>query len=169
MVEKDPVRDHPGKFKAYKSIGPDGMYLQVLRDLTEVTAEPLFIIYERSWRMGGAPEDLRKANVTPVFRQGKEEDLANHRPVSLTSMPWKLMLQLIQDVISKNVKKNKIFRNFLTLGLIENWNGLSICCGFSLLLWKYSKFACTPSSAICPREGDLAPKVLSNHYDSTTL
>lgn len=105
MVEKDPVRDHPGKFKAYKSIGPDGMYLQVLRDLTAVTAEPLFIIYERSWRMGGAPGDLRKANVTPVFRQGKEEELANHRPVSLTSMPWKLMLQLIQDVISMNVKK----------------------------------------------------------------
>lgn len=66
-------------------------------------------------------------------------------------------------------KKNKIFRNFLTLGLIENWNRLPRCCGFSLFLWKYSKFACTPSSAICPREGDLAPKVLSNHYDSMTL
>jgi len=47
------------------------------------------------------PDDWRKASVTPVFKKGKKKDTANYRPVSLTSIPGKVMEQLILDVISK--------------------------------------------------------------------
>jgi len=46
-------------------------------------------------------EDYRKASVTPAFIKGKKEDPENYRPVSLTSIPGKVMEQLILDVISK--------------------------------------------------------------------
>jgi len=55
-------------------MGPDGMHPRVLRKLTDVIAEPLYIIFERSWRTGEVPEDGGKASVTPVFKKGKEED-----------------------------------------------------------------------------------------------
>ena len=45
-------------------------------------------------------EDLRKANVTPVFKKGKE-DPANYRLVSLISVPGKVMEQLILDIMCK--------------------------------------------------------------------
>jgi len=83
-------------------MGPDGMHPLVLRELVDVIAEPLFIIFERSWRTGEVPEDWRKPNVTPVFKKGKE-DPGNYRPVSLTSVPGKAMEQLILDIISKQV------------------------------------------------------------------
>jgi len=69
-------------------MGPGGMHPRVLRELADVTAEPLSIIFERSWRTGEVPEDWRKASVTPVF---KKEDPGNYRPVSLTSIPGKIL------------------------------------------------------------------------------
>jgi len=39
--------------------------------LSEVTARPLCIIFERSWRMGEVPEDWRKNDITPVFKKGR--------------------------------------------------------------------------------------------------
>jgi len=63
----------------------------------DVTAEPLSIVFERSWR--------RKANVTPIFKKGKKEDPGNYRPVRLTSIPGKVMEQLILEVIIRQVEE----------------------------------------------------------------
>jgi len=57
------------------------------------------------------PEDWRKANVTPVFKKGKKEDPGTYRPVSLTSIPGKVMEQLILDVITKPVEEKKVIRS----------------------------------------------------------
>jgi len=83
----------------------------VLRELADVIAEPLSIIFERSWRTGEVPEDWRKANVTPIFKKGKKEDPGNYRPVSLTSIPGKVMEQLILEVINKQVEEKKVIRS----------------------------------------------------------
>jgi len=107
LVEEGYVRDHLSNLEAHKSMGPDGMHVQVLRELADVIAEPLSIIFERSWRTGEVPEDCRKANVTAVFKKGKEEDPRNYRPVSLTSIPGKVMEQLILDVITKQVEEKR--------------------------------------------------------------
>ncbi|GAB0183496.1 mitochondrial enolase superfamily member 1 [Grus japonensis] len=53
----------------------------------------------------------RKANVTLVFIQGKKEDLGNYRPVSLTSIPGKVMEQLTLGLINKHVEGKKVIRS----------------------------------------------------------
>jgi len=83
----------------------------VLRELADVIAEPLSIIFERFWRTGEVPEDWRKASVTPIFKKGKKEDPGNYRPVSLTSIPGKVMEQLILEAIIKQVEEKKIIRS----------------------------------------------------------
>ena len=87
LVEKDCVRDRLRYLDTHKSMGPNGMHPRVLRELADVIAEPLSIIFERSWRTGEVPGHWRKANVTPIFKKGKKEDPGNYRPVSLTSIP----------------------------------------------------------------------------------
>jgi len=89
LVDEDCVRDRLSNLDTHKSMGPHGMHPRMLRELADVIAEPLSIIFERSWRTGEVPEDWRKANVTAIFKKSKKEDPGNYRPVSLTSIPGK--------------------------------------------------------------------------------
>ena len=91
-------------------MGPDRMHLCEQRELAEVTAEPLSVIFDRPWRTGEVPEVWRIANVSPVFRKGKKEDVGISRPVSLTSVPRKGMEQPVVDAISKQMEEKKDMR-----------------------------------------------------------
>jgi len=105
------VRDCLSNLDAHKSMGFNGMHPRVLRELADVIAEPLSIILERPWRAGEVPEDWRKASVTPIFKKGKKEDPGNHRTVSLTSIPGKMMEQLILEINIKQVEEKKVIRS----------------------------------------------------------
>ncbi|KFP31038.1 RNA-directed DNA polymerase from mobile element jockey, partial [Colius striatus] len=107
-VEKDEVRDLLGKLDTYKSMRPDRMHPRVLRELSDVIAKLLSIIFQQSWGTGEVPEDWRKANVTLVFKKDRKDDSGNYRPVSLTSIPGKVMEQLIVDDISKLMKEQMV-------------------------------------------------------------
>jgi len=111
LVKEDCVRDHLSNLDTHKSMGLNGMHPGVLRELADVIAEPLSISFERSWRTGEVPEDWRKASVTPVFKKGKKEDPGNYRLVSLTSIPGKVMEQLILEAIIKQVEEKKVIRS----------------------------------------------------------
>ncbi|KFW05647.1 RNA-directed DNA polymerase from mobile element jockey, partial [Fulmarus glacialis] len=102
------MREYLSKLNIYESMGADGMHSQVLRELADVFARPLSIIFDCSWRLGEVPKDWRKANVTFIFKKGKKEDPGNYRPVSLTWIPGKVMEQLILETISRHIKEKKI-------------------------------------------------------------
>jgi len=108
LVEEDCVRDHLSNLDAHKSMGPDGMHPEVLRELVDIIAKTLSIISERSWRTEEVPEDWRKAIVPPIFKKAKKEVQGNYRPVSLTSIPGKMMEQLILEVIIKKWRKRRL-------------------------------------------------------------
>ena len=46
------------------------MHPRVLKDLAEVVAEPLSIIFKMSWLSGEVPDNWRKDPVTPILRKG---------------------------------------------------------------------------------------------------
>ncbi|CAM4507146.1 unnamed protein product [Lepidochelys kempii] len=110
-VEKEVVRDYLEKLDVHKSVGPDELHPRVLKELAAVIAEPLAIIFENSWRTGEVPDDWKKANVVPIFKKGKEEDPGNYRPVSLTSVPGKIMEQVLKESILKHLHERKVIRN----------------------------------------------------------
>ena len=55
LVEEGMVQKCLGGISVHTSMGPDGMHPRVLRELSEVTAEPLSVIFDRPWRTGEVP------------------------------------------------------------------------------------------------------------------
>ncbi|KAK4818184.1 hypothetical protein QYF61_007822 [Mycteria americana] len=75
--------------------GAGGIHPRVLRELAEELAKPLSTIYQQSWLTGEVPDDWRLVSVTPIYKKGQKEDPGNYRPVSLTSVPGKIMERFI--------------------------------------------------------------------------
>ncbi|KAJ7413878.1 RNA-directed DNA polymerase from mobile element jockey-like protein [Pitangus sulphuratus] len=67
----------------------------------------LLMIFEQSWESGEVPPDWKLANIVMIFKKSKE-DPGNYRPVSLTSVPGKVMEKIILGSIEKHLKDNAV-------------------------------------------------------------
>ena len=96
------------KLRQLKSPGTDQVHPYVLRECCEEMAVPLFMIFRKSLDEGRIPEDWKMARVTPIFKKGSKNQAGNYRPVSLTSVPCKVMESLLRDIILKHVMENNL-------------------------------------------------------------
>jgi len=103
IIQEEAVNDLLCHLNTYKSMGPDGIHPRVLRELAEELAKPLSVIYQQSWLIGEVPDDCRIANITAIYK-GQKEDPRNYRPVSLTSVPGKIMERFNLSALNRACK-----------------------------------------------------------------
>jgi len=110
IIQEEEVNDLLHHLDSYKSMQPGGIHPRELKELAEELAKPLSIIYQQSCLTGELADDWRTANVTPIYKKVQMEDSANYRPVSLPSVPGKIMEQFILSALTGHVKDNQGIR-----------------------------------------------------------
>ncbi|CAM5092187.1 unnamed protein product [Eretmochelys imbricata] len=87
------------------------MHPRILKELTEGISEPLAIIFEKSWKTADIPEDWKKANIVPIYKKGTKDNTGNYKLVSLTSVPGRIMEQIVEQSICKHLEDNEVINN----------------------------------------------------------
>ena len=102
------VKDILIHLKESSAPGPDGLHPKVLKECADNLAKPCHMIFRQSLDEGKLPVDWKSANVTPIYKKGKKSNPLNYRPISLTSVPCKVMEKIIRNKIVDHLESNHL-------------------------------------------------------------
>ena len=102
------VKEKIKSLKENSAAGPDGISPKLLKSAAEELVKPLTIIFRESMRTSEIPEDWRKAKVTPIYKKGPKGEPGNYRPVSLTSIPCRMLESIIKDKLMGYLANNNL-------------------------------------------------------------
>ena len=105
------ILDKVNNLKVNKSPGPDSLYPRILYEVRHQIVAPLHLIFVISYKTDSIPCDSKTANTVPIYKKGKKAEVNNYRPVSLTSVVYKVMESIIRDHVMKYFLDNVLFSN----------------------------------------------------------
>ena len=107
-ITEDDVYKKLVSLSKYKSAGSGGIHPCVLKATAASVSEPLALIYNTSLKDGKLPSAWKASHVVPVHKKGSKVDVRNYRPISLTSVPCKVLESLIRDEIVRHLLENDL-------------------------------------------------------------
>ena len=107
-ISEDIVLKKLNSVKVDKSQGPDGINPRILKECSSSVVKPLHIIFKKSLETGTVPKDFKEAYISPIFKKGSRNDPGNYRPVSVTSIPCKILESIIRDSMVNHLDIHKL-------------------------------------------------------------
>ena len=108
-INEEQVRKALKKLKPNKTPGPDNIHPKMLLETIENIVKPLTELFKTSFNDSSIPNDWKLAYVTPIHKKGPKKKAENYRPISLTSVPFKLIQRIVRDAIVDHMERNNLF------------------------------------------------------------
>lgn len=100
------VEEKLAALKPSSSAGPDSIHPRTLVSCKGTLSVPLSILFRKSMDSGQVPPVWKLGEVTPIHKKGSRQDPASYRPVSLTSVPSKVLESLVRDRILQHMSES---------------------------------------------------------------
>lgn len=75
----------------------------------DITTRCLARIFQKSIHNGVLPNQWKTANVTPVHKKGPKDKTSDYRPISLTSIPCKILEHIVLHYLNETL--DSVFYN----------------------------------------------------------
>lgn len=95
--------------KLSTSSGFDGIHTKILKHTVVPSSTILSHIFQQSLSTGELPNDWKVGKIMPIFKSGDKSDANNYRPISLTSVPCKLLEHIIFTNVVHHLECNNFF------------------------------------------------------------
>lgn len=95
--------------KLSSSCGPDGINSKFLKNTKEYMSIILYCLYTKCFDDGYLPKDWKTGRLVPLHKSGDAHNPSNYRPISLTSVPCKILEHIIFSNLVKHLESNKFF------------------------------------------------------------
>jgi ribonuclease P/MRP protein subunit RPP40 len=110
-ISEEVIMGKLDKLREDKAAGADELVPRFLCKIKKDISYPLGLLFGKVVNEGQVPDDWRDANVIPIFKTGNRGNVANYRPVSLTSQLCKVFESIIRDEMVSFLDKFKLIRN----------------------------------------------------------
>ena len=108
VVSKDGVIKLLKGLNPSKALGPDEPHPRVLKELA-IELGPVFAhLFQQSMDTGEIPKEWSLSNICPLFKKSDRSLACNHRPVSLTCVPCKLLEHIVCSNIMAHLDEYKL-------------------------------------------------------------
>ena len=112
MITEKNIISSIKKLKPKKSTGPDNIPAHIYKGLSEYIASPLKHIFNLAITNKQFPEDLKTAQITPVYKSGNKNEIKNYRPISLINVLSKIYETILSEDLTSLLKpKMSIFQH----------------------------------------------------------
>ena len=99
------------KLKRGKAAGPDGIPVDVYKEMNEHQLVLLLNLINKSWNGEALTEEATRAQVVLIFKKGNKADLGNYRPISLLNSNYKIYTAIFQkrlaDVLDTHIYRRR--------------------------------------------------------------
>lgn len=92
-----------------KSVGLDGIKVDIMKNCAYSLLEPLGTIINLSFVTGIFPDGLKTAVVIPIHKAGAREEISNYRPISLLSVISKIIELIVKNRMVAFLDRNQFF------------------------------------------------------------
>ena len=97
------------KFKRRKAKGPDGIPMEVYKELNSENKTKLLELLNSWWEKEDIPEETLIAKIIFIYKKGDTSNLENYRPIALLNAIYKIIAAITQrrlaEVIEPHLQK----------------------------------------------------------------
>ena len=102
------LKDALFSLKINKISSVDDVSFNIIKNCFGVLCEPLTYLFQISLEKGVFPDDLKIAEVTPIYKTGDNSDVSNYRPISVLPCFSKILERLMYNRLYKYLKESNI-------------------------------------------------------------
>ena len=87
---------------------PDDLPPIMFKKLKYVIVRPLTLVFNQLLSVAAVPAEWKNAVIIPVLKKGSAGSVTNYRPISLTSVPSKILERVLSHKITEYLLSNNL-------------------------------------------------------------